>query len=94
MKSESIIAALFAVCSTGPMAAFAGPSTDRAASADSRPAAGAVWSSTEHAIHTQETFQNMERALSAEPEARFHALGETAKAAYDAGYYDKAQAFA
>jgi hypothetical protein len=53
-----------------------------------------IWSSAEWAIHTQETFQNSERALPAEPEARFHALGDIAKAAYEAGYYDKAQAFA
>jgi hypothetical protein len=97
MKSGKIVAALFAVCAIGPMAALAGSSTDQAASADGRPAApaaGAIWSSIERAIHTQETFQNMERALSTEPEARFHALGKTAQAAYEAGYYDKAQAFA
>jgi len=52
-----------------------------------------VSAKVEQAMGAQETLKNMELALPTDPKKRFRALGQIAKAAYDAGYYDKARGF-
>jgi tetratricopeptide (TPR) repeat protein len=94
MRTRRFVAALVTVCLSGSVVVRSISFAEAPTPADGRRTAGAASATAEHAIRAQETFHNIEQALPTEPDARFHALGRAAKAAFDAGYYDEAQALA
>jgi len=67
------------------------PLNTGSAAADGDGTAGAALSLEEKALTAQQTFRNRELTLPTEPQARFHALGDTARAAYEGGDDDRAQ---
>jgi hypothetical protein len=84
---------MLSVCIARSPATGAGSASDGKIPTDGAGTASAASDKIEQAIAKQETFKNMELTLSNDPEERFHALGDIAKAAYEADYCDKAWSY-